>query len=68
MKDYIIEINIPCLSYGSIFLVKANNKKEAKQKIYDYCKDIYKYKKSDVIAYSLEELYKSDNSDIVEIN
>lgn len=66
MKIYLAEINLPCLLYGNLFLVKANNKREAQQKVYDYCKDSFDYKKSDIIIKSLEKLFTEGN--IVEIH
>jgi len=69
MKYYMAEINVPCLNYGYSFLVRAENKKDAQQKIYDCCKDDFDYKKSEILIYSLEELYKaSDNLDVVMLN
>lgn len=68
LKIYLVEINLHCLSYADIFLVKAANKKEAKQKIYDYCKNEFDYKKKDILIYSLEELYKNTENDVVEIH
>lgn len=59
MNDYIAEIDLPCIEFGNLFLVKANNKKEAKNKVYEYCKDSFDYKKSNIIIYSLSEIYKN---------
>ena len=66
MKIYIATINLPCLSYGDIFLVKAANIKEAQQKVYDLCKDRFNYKKSDIIIKATKELLYME--EIVEIH
>lgn len=65
MKIYLATIDLPCLAYGYIFAVKADNKKDAQQKVYNHCKDRFDYKKSDIIINSLEELFAE--SEVIEI-
>ena len=67
MKIYLAEINLLCLTYGDMFLVKADNFKEAQQKVYNYCKDRFDYKESDITIQLLEKLF-TDLGDVVEIH
>lgn len=68
MKYYIAEIDLPALAYADMFLVKAENKKIAQQKVYDYCKESFNYKKVNILIYSLEDYYKDNENDVAEIH
>lgn len=67
MKTYLAKIDIACLSFADIFLVRALNKKEATQKVYDYCKDSFDYKKCEIIVENIDELFE-DNDFVAEIH
>ena len=69
MNVYIAEINEVGLVYGFIYIVKAKNKKDAKEKVYEYCKDIKGYKKKDIIIKSLDELFEDEwmGGDVVQV-
>ena len=69
MNIYIAEINEVGLTYGFIYIVKAKNKKEAKEKVYRHCYTIHAYKKKDIIVKSLDELFEDEwmGGDVVEV-
>lgn len=69
MKIYIATIDSACLEYGYVFMVKAENKKAALQKVYDYCKEKeYNNKKSEFTIKSPEEIFKDfEGIDVAEI-
>lgn len=63
MKNYIVHNTYPCLAYNEIFLVRANNKKEAISKTHKhYGKEFFK---KDFVATEVEEYY--DNGDYLGI-
>ena len=69
MNIYIAEIDEVGLTYAFIYIVKAKNKKEAKEKVYKYCKDIHAYKKKDIIVKSLDDLFEDEwmGGDVVQV-
>lgn len=64
MKDYLVECQ--GASWNNIFIIKANNKKEAIEKaIINIDFKGNGYNKSDLTATSLENLYKDSNGFIL---
>lgn len=65
MKDYIVKnCHNSLLSYNEWFLVKANNKKEAIEIVYNNYG--YEFHKKDFKAYTLKEMY--DDEQIIVIH
>jgi hypothetical protein len=68
VKDFIVEniYELP-VAYNKWFLVKANNKKEALNKVYN--RNGGEFRKKDFTVYTLKEFYKfEDNEDVVVIH
>lgn len=62
MKDYIVKnIYELSVSYNEYFLVQANTKKEAVDKVYETQK--HEFNKKDFKAYTLAELYKQADTE-----
>lgn len=66
VRDYIVEniYELP-VAYNKWFLVKAKNKKEAIDKVYD--RNDREFKKKDFAAYTLKEFYDMGNSENVAV-
>ena len=69
MNVYIAEIDEVGLMCGFIYIVKAKNKKDAKEKVYKHCYTIHAYKKKDIIIKSLDDLFEDERmgGDVVQV-